>query len=168
MGTKKRRGSGSQGGGSPQSQAVESRMLPTPKLLTDHSQRSSPPAAPCVPIPGASHTAELNPELTHQRTKVGKKQHTSTQPSSNEWLRTNALVFCNPQQALCSCTRSKAEASELSPSCDYSSQAPLLLPGKALFFPPHQSSLLPLPCWCLHLEQQLLCLPLHTDSICPI
>lgn len=44
-------------------------MFPTPKLLTDHSQHSYPPAAPCAPIPGASHTAELNPELPHGRTK---------------------------------------------------------------------------------------------------
>lgn len=81
-GGKKRRGSGSQRGGSSQSQAVERRILPTSKPITNHSQPSSPPAAPCVPIPGASHTAELNLELAHQRTKARKKQHSSTQPGS--------------------------------------------------------------------------------------
>lgn len=120
-GGKKRRGSGSQRGGSSQSQAVERRILPTSKSVTNHSQPSSRPAAPCVPIPGASHTAELNLELAHQRTKAGKKQHSSTQPGSrsvaenksSRLLQSTATSVQRP-----ACMRSGTEPQELRPSCD--------------------------------------------------
>lgn len=42
-----------------------------------------------------------------------------------------------------------------------------MLPGRVLPFPSYSSSLLPLPCWCFHLDPPILHLSLLTDTVCP-